>query len=275
MTPTTQNVVAAGGGQTASVTTATGCAWTAVSNNTSWITVTGGSSGTGNGTVNYNVAANTATSSRPGTLTVAGQTLDVTQAGVCSFTVTPTTQNVVAGGGAQTATVTTTSGCAWTAASNNTSWITVTSGSSGTGNGTVSYSVAANTGTSSRPGSLTIAGQTLNVTQAAVGCSFTLTPMTQDVPAAGGPQTASVTTGPGCAWTAVSNNSVWLRDHEREQWDRQRDGFLQCGGEGRELFCTGTMTIAGQTLTVNQNGAGACNFTLAPTSQNVVAAGGA
>ena len=62
----------------------TGCAWTAVSDNTSWMTVTGGSSGTGNGTVSYTVAANTTTSSRPGTLTIAGQTLNVMQAGVCS-----------------------------------------------------------------------------------------------------------------------------------------------------------------------------------------------
>ena len=42
--PTAPNVPAAGGSHTASVTTTSGCAWTAVSNNTSWITVTGGSS---------------------------------------------------------------------------------------------------------------------------------------------------------------------------------------------------------------------------------------
>ena len=55
------------------------------SNNTSWITITSGSSGTGNGTVTYNVTANTSTTSRPGTLTIAGQTLNVTQAGRVQF----------------------------------------------------------------------------------------------------------------------------------------------------------------------------------------------
>lgn len=59
-------------------------------------------------------------------------------------------------------------GCAWTAASN-ASFITVTGGASGSGNGTVSYSVAANTGTASRNGTLTIAGQTFTVTQAGTG----------------------------------------------------------------------------------------------------------
>jgi hypothetical protein len=41
----------------------------------------------------------------------------------------------------------------------NATFITITSGSSGTGNGTVNYSVAANTGTTSRTGTMTIAGQ--------------------------------------------------------------------------------------------------------------------
>ncbi|HVQ36598.1 MAG TPA: hypothetical protein VMS31_03645, partial [Pyrinomonadaceae bacterium] len=46
--------------------------------------------------------------------------------------------------------------------------ITVTSGSSGSGNGTVNYSVAANSG-ALRNGTMTIAGQTFTVTQAAAG----------------------------------------------------------------------------------------------------------
>ena len=37
------------------------------------------------GTVTYNVAARTASSPRTGTLTIAGQTLTVTQSGPCSF----------------------------------------------------------------------------------------------------------------------------------------------------------------------------------------------
>ena len=105
-----------------------------------WITVTTGGSGTGNGTVAYTAAANTATSPRTGTLTIAGQTLTVTQSGICSFAISPNAQTAVAAGGSFTTAVTTTSGCAWTGASN-ASWITVTSGGSGTGNGTAAYTV--------------------------------------------------------------------------------------------------------------------------------------
>ncbi len=68
---------AAGGAATITVTAGTGCAWTATSG-VSWITTT--STGSGNGTVNYTVAANTGSASRTGAITVAGQTLTVTQA---------------------------------------------------------------------------------------------------------------------------------------------------------------------------------------------------
>ena len=48
--------------------------------NVSWITVTGGASGSGNGTVSYSVAANTGPE-RTGTLTVAGQTVVIKYGG--------------------------------------------------------------------------------------------------------------------------------------------------------------------------------------------------
>lgn len=87
--------------------------------------------------------------------------------GTCSFSINPTSASFAAAGGTGSVTVTTQAGCNWTAASNS-SFITVTSGASGSGSGTVNYSVAANTG-ASRNGSLTIAGLTHSVSQAAAG----------------------------------------------------------------------------------------------------------
>jgi uncharacterized protein (TIGR03437 family) len=71
------SVVSAGGTGTANVTTATGCPWTA-SSNSNWIAITSGSSGSGNGVVNYSVAPNTG-ASRSGTILIAGQTHTVSQ----------------------------------------------------------------------------------------------------------------------------------------------------------------------------------------------------
>jgi len=78
--PTSASFAAAGGTQNVTVTTSAGCNWTAVSNN-SFITVTSGASGSGSGTVSYSVAANTSSLSRNGSLTIAGLTHSVSQAG--------------------------------------------------------------------------------------------------------------------------------------------------------------------------------------------------
>jgi hypothetical protein len=167
--PASKSFGSGGGPATVAVTTTTGCGWTAVSNAT-WLTVvTGSASGTGSATVNYTAAANTTTTSRSGTLTVAGQTVTVTQSGAaCSVTVSPTSAAIGSGGGPATVTVTTTPGCGWTAVSN-ASWLILTSSASGTGMSTVNYTALANTATPRRLriGTLTVAGQTVTVTETA------------------------------------------------------------------------------------------------------------
>ena len=78
--PTSASFAAAGGTASVAVTTSAGCNWSAASNN-SFITITSGASGSGSGTVSYSVAANTSTLSRNGSLTIAGLTHSVSQAG--------------------------------------------------------------------------------------------------------------------------------------------------------------------------------------------------
>ena len=194
-------IPASGGSSFVAVTTTSACDWTATSNSSfititsgaSSTTITSGASSTGNGTVSFTVAANTG-AQRSGTLTVAGQTVTVTQSAAitppptCTFALSATGLTVAASGGASSVTVTTTAGCAWTAASNS-SFITITSGASSTGNGTVSFTIAANSG-AQRTGTLTIAGQTVAVTQSAA--------------------TAPPPTGPGAAvgsWTGTFSAS--------------------------------------------------------------------
>lgn len=162
ISPGSQSFPNTGGSGTVAVTTQTGCTYTAVSN-ASWITVTAGATGSGNGTVTFTVAANTGIA-RTGTITIAGQTFTVTQASGCTYTLSPTGAKIQ--GNAQTGsfTVNTGTGCAYTVASND-PFITVISGASGTGSGTVSYSVAVNNTGSERTGTITAGGQTFTVTQ--------------------------------------------------------------------------------------------------------------
>jgi hypothetical protein len=57
-----------------------GCGWTSSSSD-SWLTITSGGSGTGDGKLNYSIAANTSANPRTGTITIAGQPFTVTQLG--------------------------------------------------------------------------------------------------------------------------------------------------------------------------------------------------
>ena len=68
-----------GGGGSVGVTAAPGCGWTAASN-VSWITISAGSTGNGNGTVTYAVAPYTGhPKNRSGAATIAGKTFSVKQ----------------------------------------------------------------------------------------------------------------------------------------------------------------------------------------------------
>ncbi len=80
LSPSSATVPATGGTGSIPVSAATGCAWTAASNVT-WIAISSGNSGNGNGTVDYTVSPDAA-AQRSGTITVAGQIFTVTQAGI-------------------------------------------------------------------------------------------------------------------------------------------------------------------------------------------------
>jgi hypothetical protein len=172
----------------------------------------------------------------------------------CTYSLSATSAAAGASGGSGTVGVTAGSTCAWTATSNAT-WLTVTSGTSGTGNGTVGYSVAANTGTTSRTGTLTIAGNTFTVTQAGqpAACSYSVNfgTFNRTFPANGGTVSITVTTASNCTWQAIENVS-WLSFNPSTTVTGSRTITLTAS---RRLFSSSrstTVTIAGQNLTITQ-----------------------
>ena len=173
VSPSSQPVVAAGGSFAVTVTTGSGCAWTA-SSSTAFVSVMSGAVGNGAGTAMVNVAANSG-SARGGTVRISwsggGQDVAIAQSGstaaACSYTVTPTAQPIIAAGAAFTANVTTGAGCTWTASSA-LGWVTVTSGATGSGSGSATFVASANTG-ANRSGAVRISWpgglQDISVTQ--------------------------------------------------------------------------------------------------------------
>jgi hypothetical protein len=254
ISPLSQNFVAAGGGGTVNVSTQNNCRWTARSNN-DWIIVTSDSNGNGSGSVNFRVAANTG-AARTGTLSVEDRPFTVTQAAFspsCNYTISPPSLNVAVGGGSGSVNVTTASTCAWTAVSN-AAWITVTGGAGGTGNGSVAYTVAANTG-AARNGTVTIAGQAFTVNQAvapapAPSCSYSISPGSQQIDATGGVATVNVTTASGCAWTTTSNAGWIVVTAGASGSGNGTVTAVASSNTGGQR--TGTLTIGGQTATIQQ-----------------------
>lgn len=255
LAPPSLNAPAAGSTGTITVTAGVGCSWTAVSNATAWLTVTSGAAGSANGSVGFSVAANTG-ALRTGAITIGTTTFAVTQAAAaapCTYSIAPTSQNVAATASTGTVAVTAGSGCPWTATSTAPTWLTVTSGALGSGNGSVGFSVAANTG-ASRSGSITIANQTFTVTQAAAptACSYTIAPTSSNFTALGGSGTVTVTTATGCPWTAASNAPPWLTVTSGSSGSGNGSvGFSV--GINIAGARSGTLTIGGQTFTVTQN----------------------
>lgn len=203
-----------GGPGAVNITTGSTCAWTAVSDR-GWMTITSGASGTGNGAVNVSLTANANTGERSGTLTIAGQAVSVRQngaAGPCTLDISPTTASFGKDAASGSFNVTAPAHCQWSAASA-VSWLTVTSGSNGTGSGTVTYSVARNTGPVSRTGGIAVAQQTFLVTQAGdtpVACEYSVTPI-EFTPCMSVPfsLTATISTQGGCTWT-VESDAPWI-----------------------------------------------------------------
>jgi WD40 repeat protein len=166
ISPTSQVFPASGAEGNVNVTAPAGCNWTATSD-ASWIFITSANSGSGNAIVTFEVRDNTTGSARSGTVTIGGQRFTAIQDGGlgddCDDAISPASQNFSATGGTGTVNVIASERCAWQAVSN-AGWITITSGN-GIGNGTVTYSVAPNSGQPGRHATIAIAGRTFSIKQ--------------------------------------------------------------------------------------------------------------
>ncbi|HCE45277.1 MAG TPA: hypothetical protein DET40_17190 [Lentisphaeria bacterium] len=272
LTPAGSSVDATAHTGTVAVGTTAGCAWTATSG-VNWITVNSGVSGSGPGNVSYNIAANTGTAARTGTLTIAGKAFTVTQAApavACLYTLTPASLSVNASARTGTIAVGTTPTCKWTATSG-VPWITITSGASGTGSGKVAYRIAANTTTVGRTGTLTIADKSFAVNQAGVGCTYSINPVSASLGASSGKGSLAVTTGEGCTWTVVDKIS-WLTVTSGATGTGSGNVEYSYTENTGSSSRTGTLTVAGKTFSVTQVGS-ASKYTINPISAKVSSRG--
>jgi regulation of enolase protein 1 (concanavalin A-like superfamily) len=250
ISPASPSLAADGGAATVTVTAGSWCSWTATVSDPSWLTITSGAPGTGNGTVTLTAPPNPA-GARSTPVMIAGQTLLAYQAAAaCTFSISPASQPLANGGDGGTIAVTTDSWCSWTATSSDPSWLTVTGGASGAGSGTIAIAASANPA-GPRMATVTIGDQTFTASQAAAPCSYAISPPSQPLGAAGGAGSVAITTASWCGWSAASNAPSWLTFAGPASGVGSGTVAFNAGANGGPAR-TGTITIAGLTFTVSQ-----------------------
>lgn len=223
ISPSSANVDATGGSGRIDVNMqqSPGLQWTAASNS-SWLSITSGSSGVGTGAVQWIAETNPTGESRATTITVTplngvGQTFHVNQQpGSASprISANPSSVNPSAAGATGSLQVSATPGSlSWTATSN-ANWLRITSGASATGNGAISFTADANPSANSRAANITVAGQGSSVVVpfSQPGGQLSISPSSANVAAAGGTNTITISTSDlALQWTAtLSSTAAWV-----------------------------------------------------------------
>jgi hypothetical protein len=270
------SVPAAGGPSVVQVTAPVGCNYSTVTG-PSWITVTSGGSGNGNGTaapLHFDVGANSTTLPRSGSLTIGGQTFQIDQAGLaCSVTVDTSglgSPYGPAGGVGLVGVTTNGSNCTWSASSA-VNFASV-SPQSGTGNGSVAVTLASNAGSAAgRSATLTIGGQVVQFLQSGTTCTYGLQSTDGTVPASGGSGAVGVVSPAVCTWNAISNSPPWLSITSAGGAGSSNVQFVAQANTSAASR-QGSLTVAGQTYTVRQAGA-PCSYALNTSNVTVASSG--
>ncbi len=261
-----------GGGGSVSLTASNAvCAWTLVNANP-WISLTSATNGAGSTTVNFLVDANPNLTSRTGAVVIAGQTFTVTQSGItCTYALAPVSGAHGAAPETNLFNVLAANPCAWSVVNTN-GWVTILSGDSGSGNGAVTYTVADNFSASPRAGTLTVAGQTFSVTQAAFTCAYALSSASAAHAAVATTNSFTITTSNFCAWSVVNTNP-WISILSGVSGTG--DGLITYAlvANPSLLERAGALSAGGEIFSITQQGQ-PCSYALTPTNLVHGSAGG-
>jgi len=172
LSPPNATAPADGGVGAISVTAA--CDWTAASAAT-WVAITKGFRGAGNGTVEYSVLPNSSTAPKEARLSIGGQTFTITQPGAsCPLEISSDKRIVDPGGGSYALDISVPGGCAWNAQSQY-DWIRVV-GATGTGSGPLTFTAAPNPSITTRAGKIQVNNSEIEIIQPGVDTWFTAGP---------------------------------------------------------------------------------------------------
>ena len=273
LSPYAASAAAAGVQGTVAITTLTGCDYETTSA-PSWVSITSGGSANVSGNLVYSVAPNSTTVQRIGTLTIGGQAFQITQDGLpCSVTVNTSGLGSPYGpaGGVGLIGITANGpNCSWTASSN-AAWAAVNP-LGGTGSGSVGVTIQSNASSvSARNTLLTIAGQSIGLSQDGTSCNYRLQSANGSAPASGGAGSVGVVAPNVCTWASTSNDPSWLTIVSAGSGGTANVQFFAQANTSASPR-VGSLTIAGLPYTVTQAGA-PCAYTFSPTTTTVASTG--
>jgi hypothetical protein len=211
---------------------------------------------------------------RTGTVRIGDQTFLITQASLrCNLQVSPASQVVAAAGETVQITVTVEEGCAWTAKPTAT-FLTIQGSASRVGAGTLFVAVAPNTA-AGRTGTISIGSVLIEIVQPSpfpppAACAYSVSPTSFKFPAVSTSQQFTVTTGPGCVWTAsVSEPPFSIPSGAAGVGTGTITVLSQTNTGGGERFAT--LQAAGVNVKLSQEN---CTYSLSPRFITVPEEGG-
>lgn len=261
------DVSAEGETRTVSVTAGAEQSWTATCE-ADWVTVSP-ASGKGNGTVSLTIAPNASTAPRTATARIAGRDVRIAQLGRKAEVSTSDPLIVGSDGGGLTLKVDVAPDTAWTTTEDS-GWMTVIAGQTGSGDGTATIVIDPNTqaGYISRTDAITIAGETVYVTQR--DFDLTLSPAAITLPSTAARGEIAVSAPTNTQWDVLST-VPWLTVASPTGFGSGTLTYTVAANEtGAER--TGTILVAGERHTVTQK-AGAV-VTVEAVGEGSVSGGG-
>jgi hypothetical protein len=155
-----------------------------------------------------------------------------------------------AAGGTGTVTINASRDCPWTIATS-TSWVSLNGDRSGQGEASISYSVAANLVPAGRSGSIVVGAKTVEVSQAAAACRYSLSRTRDAIGFGGGSLSVAVSTLAGCNWNAKSK-AAWITVTSGQSGNANGTVALSIGSNQGGDQRVGEVDVSGQIYTVVQ-----------------------
>jgi hypothetical protein len=170
----------------------------------------------------------------------------------CTYTLSATSQHFSASANSGFFNITANQGCGWRSRISD-PWVDSYS-TDGNGSATFTYYVEVNQTHAPRSATINIAGQVYTITQDAApdACQYVLTPSRTNFGPEGGQASVQVSVANGCEWRAKSND-FWITITSGSGERGNGTVSFTVGGNGGPEK-SGTMTIAGQTVTIQQQG---------------------